>query len=160
MLQPKNPATTRKKPARTPALSEQLAARAPHFTSFDHVTDPKARRAKEVEQCLIFLAEIAPEIGRDLQPIINDAHARGEAGHVSVRDLILEAMSKSLPPGTLAEFTEDLELPKNTIRENLMKLAESGLVHIGMRPREVEPAGKRGGARKPEAVFTLAHGKL
>jgi predicted transcriptional regulator len=148
---------SRNTPARTPALSEQLAARAPHYKSFDHITDPVARRAKEIEQHLLFLAEVAPEIARDLQPLINNAHRRGDAGRVSARDLILEAMTKTLPPGTLEEFVEDLELPYGTVRENLMKLAEAGLVVIGMKPREVEPAGKRGGARKAEAVFTLAH---
>lgn len=157
MLQPKTPARTRKTPARNPSLSAQLAARAPHYKCFDHVGDSRQRRAKEIEQHLIFLAELAPEIARDLRPIINEQHAKGEAGKTSTRDLILEAMTKSLPPATMEEFVEDLGLPYGTIRENLMKLAEAGLVIIGTRPREVEPAGKRGGSRKPEAVFSLAH---
>ncbi|MCA1615034.1 MAG: hypothetical protein LC795_15560 [Acidobacteria bacterium] len=157
MSQPKAPARNRNTPANTPGLSEQLAARAPHYKCFDHVADPRARRAKEIEQHLLFLAEVAPEIARDLRPIINDAHRRGEAGKTSTRDLILEAMSKPLAPGTLEEFVEDLGLPYGTIRENLLKLADTGLVVIRTRPREVEPEGKRGGARKPEAVFILAH---
>jgi hypothetical protein len=151
------PARTRKPPARTPTLSEQLASRAPHFKSFDHITDARARRAKEIEQHLIFLAEIAPEIARDLQPIINDAHARGEAGKVSTRDLIMEAMVKPLAPATLEEFIADLQLPYGTIYENLMKLAGAGLIVITTKPRDLEPAGKRGGARKPELLFRLAH---
>jgi hypothetical protein len=139
-------------------LSEQLAARAPHFKSFDHVADPKARRAKEVEQCLMFVAELIPEHARDLRPIINAARARGE--HTSsTRDLILEAMSKPLPPTTMEEFVDDLQLPYTTIYENLMKLASSPvpLVIVTERKRDVEPEGKRGGARKPELLFRLAH---
>jgi hypothetical protein len=154
MLQPKRPARTRNTPAGTPSLSEQLAARAPHFKSFDHVKDPRARRAKEIEQFLLFVAEAIPEIERDLQPIINDAHARG--GATSTRDLILFALEKPLPPGTIEDFVEDLGLPYGTVRENLMKMAESGLLIMRTKPREVAPAGQRGGARKPEMVFTLA----
>ncbi len=41
------------------------------------------------------------------------------------------------------EFTEDLGLPYGTIYENLMKLADLGLVIITTRPREHEPKGKR-----------------
>lgn len=157
MRQPNNPARTRNTPARIPALSEQLAARAPHFKSFDHVKDARVHRAKEVEQFLIFVQELIPEISRDLQPIINDAHRRGEAGRVSTRDLIMEAMLKPLAPTTMEEFLEDLGLPYTTIYDNLMRLASDGLVIVTERPREVEPAGKRGGARKPELLFRLAH---
>ena len=157
MLQPETPARTRKTPARTPALSEQLAARALHFKSFDHVKDARVRRAKEVEQHLLILAEVVPEIARDLAPIIKEQHRRGEALAVSTADLILEAMERPLPPTTMEEFVEDLSLPYGTIYENLMKLVVSGLVVMTERKREVEPAGKRGGARKPELLFRLAH---
>jgi len=147
----------RTRPPRTPPLSEQLAARAPHFASFDHIKHPRARRAKEIEQFLQFVADLCPEVAAALQPLINEQRARGEAGRVSTRDLILEAMTKPLAPATLEEFVEDLQLPYGTIYENLMRLAESGLVAISERPREHEPKGKRGGARKPEQIFTLTH---
>lgn len=146
---------TRNTPARNPSLSEQLAARAPHFSSFDHVKDPRARRAKEVEQFLIFVAEMCPEVAESLRPTINEQHARGEAGRVSTRDLILEAMTRPLAPATMEEFVDDLELPYGTLYENLMKLADVGLVAITTRPREHEPQGKRGGSRKPELIFTI-----
>ncbi len=163
-MTPTTPATIptpprRQRPARTPApsLSEQLAARAPHFKSFDHVADPARRRAKEVEQFLIFAADLMPECARDLKPLINEAHARGDAGRVSTRDLIFAAMGKELAPATLEEFVEDLNLPYGTIRENLMKMAEQGLVLITTRERrDAPPEGQRGGSRKPEAIFTLA----
>lgn len=154
MLQPKRPARTRTEPARNPDLSEQLAARAPHFKSFAHITDPRARRAKEVEQFLLFAAEAIPELAADLQPLINDAHARGNSAAPSARAQILVAFDRALPPATIEEFMEDLRLPYGTVYENLMKLVEVGLVELRTRPREVEPAGKRGGARKPELVFT------
>lgn len=159
MSQPKAPARTRNTPARTPALSEQLAARAPHFKSFEHIKDARVRRAKEVEQFLIFVAEMLPECARDLQPIINDASRRAAHGIVSTADLILEAMSKPLPPTTMEEFIEDLGLPYTTIYDNLMRLASLPIpqVIVTERKREVEPAGKRGGARKPELLFRLAH---
>lgn len=157
MLQPKKPARTRKHPARTPALSEQLAARAPHFKSFEHVKDARVRRAKEVEQHLILLAELVPEIARDLSPIIKEQHRRGAALAVSTADLILEAMSRPLAPATMEEFVEDLSLPYGTVYDNLMRLAGDGLVVITTKPRDLEPAGKRGGARKPELLFRLAH---
>jgi hypothetical protein len=157
MLQPKRPARTRHTPAGSPSLSEQLVGRAPHFKSFDHVTDPRARRAKEVEQFLLFVAEAVPEIERELRPLIADAHERGKDGRraLSVRDRILRAMAGDLPPATLEEFVEDLGLPYSTVRENLLKMAGAGMVRVTTRPREYEPEGKRGGARKPEAVFTL-----
>ncbi len=148
---------TRTRPPRTPPLSEQLAARAPHFTSFDHIKHPRARRAKEIEQFLQFAAELCPEVAAGLQPLINEQRARGETGRVSTRDLILEAMTKPLAPATMEEFVEDLQLPYGTIYENLIKLTDAGLITITERPREYEPKGKRGGARKPELIFTLTH---
>ncbi len=91
-----------------------------------------------------------------LRGMIAEAHAVGESASVSVEDRLIEVMTGNFPPATIEEFEDDLNLPYGTIRENLMKLADKGIVSIGTRPRSEGANGLRGGSRKPELVFTLA----
>lgn len=139
------------------SLADQIAARAPHFVSFDHITDARVRRAKEIEQHLLFTIDFCPELKKALSEIITRTHAQAATKKRSVQDRIYLAMKEDsdLAPSTLQEFVEDLDLPRTTVYENLMKMAEAGLVIVTER-KVAEHDGRRGGRRKPELIFTLA----
>ena len=142
----------------TPAaksLYQSLQERAPHYVSFDHIEDPAQRRAKELEQHIMLLADLFPECASAFKSAIALAHEVASKGKQSAADRVLAALQQPLAPAEMEEFVEDLSLPYATVYSAVMKLASKGLVELRELPAEPRPG--KGGNRKTRLLVTLAH---
>lgn len=138
------PAKTRK--AKTEA--SHVPASVPHFKSFDHISDPRVRRAKEYEQYLLFSREQFPEFATRINGEIKWARTEQERSKPSDRELIHSALQGS--GGLLCnEVAEDTGLPYSTVYKHLREMLDEGLVSATSRPGL--------SANKPMLVWSLAH---
>ncbi len=128
-------------PARTDAATAPEVAAShvpddvPHYKSFDHITDPRVRRAKEYE---VFLqhalsrfrddAELVPRIMAEIEW----AHAQGRRSKSSDRDLVFNAIEREVL--TRREIAEDTGLPAATVYAHLKELVVLDLVQQTRRP--------------------------
>jgi DNA-binding transcriptional ArsR family regulator len=119
----------------------------PRYTSFNHIRDPKVRRAKDYEQHLLFMRDSFPEYTAGIDEQIAYARSQQERNRVSDRDRVL----KQLEPCELScsEVADDLMMPYATTYKILKALAECGLVAIRQRP------GRAG--NKPVCYYSLTH---
>jgi hypothetical protein len=137
-------------PISSPALTEcprEIPVSTPSYKSFEHIRNPKQRRAKEYEQHLLILRDMYPEYGVKLDEQIAYAKSQQERNRVSDRERIHRQLEDC--PLSCREVAEDLEMPYPTVYKILQSLAEDGLVIIRQR------AGRFG--QKPVCYYELAH---
>lgn len=138
--------------AAKPSLSNPIPDSVPHFSSFDHVADPRRRRALEYEQELLALldrfdgTEIADRLKRDLAW----AREQTKRDQQSDRDRVFNAL-RAFDSLTCREISEDLDMPYQTVWKLLRELLDCGLV--GAREQ------KRIGGGKPTLLFYQIHEK-
>lgn len=122
-----------KKPASNPASALQHGASActsipastPSYKSFNHIRDPKARRAKEYEQHLLILRDMFPEYTEGIDTQLAYAHAQQKRTPASDRERISVHLKKH-EMLTCREISEDLEMPYATCYKILREGAERG----------------------------------
>lgn len=108
------------------ASPSQIPESVPRYTSFDHITDPRIRRAKEYEQFLCFAQDKFPEMAARIQSEIEWAREQSKRDAPSDRDRVFcsiesEELCKS-------EIAEDLGMPESTVYKHLKNLVKLGLV--------------------------------
>ena len=117
-----------------------VPASTPHFTSFEHIADPRVRRAKEYEQVLMFAIDRAPaELAARLASELEWARGQQERDNTSDRDRVLKSIRVEKLSRT--EIAEDTGLPVATVYKHLQELMTAGLVHTQKLPAR----GSRGG---------------
>ncbi|MGB7925570.1 MAG: helix-turn-helix domain-containing protein [Pyrinomonadaceae bacterium] len=104
-----------------------IPASTPTYKSFEHVRDPKARRAKDYEQHLLILRDMFPQFIAGIDEQI--AYARSQSGRdqVSDRDRIIRHLEKN-GQLTCREMSEDLNIPYATCYKILRSYLELGTV--------------------------------
>ncbi|HEV2863051.1 MAG TPA: winged helix-turn-helix domain-containing protein [Pyrinomonadaceae bacterium] len=114
--------------------SHVIPAGVPHFKSFEHITDPRVRRAKEYEQTLeiaLALGNCPPEYAGRLKKEIEWARAEQTRDQNVDREAIYRAVQFPL---TRSEIAEDTGLPASTVWKRLQELLDSGRVRETKRP--------------------------
>jgi len=131
-------------------LDETLVpASIPHFKTFEHITDPRVRRAKDYEQYLQFSLERFPEFAERIGREIAFARGEQERSRVSDRDRIFLAIEVEELNKT--EIAEDLDLPASTVYKHLRELLDVGVIYAKQLP---------GRGNKPMLVYGRSNAKL
>ncbi|HEV2862865.1 MAG TPA: winged helix-turn-helix domain-containing protein [Pyrinomonadaceae bacterium] len=104
----------------------------PKLKSFEHIADPRVRRAKEYEQALVWaLDQCPPEYAGRLKKEIKWARAEQTRDQDVDREAIYQAVQFPL---TRSEIAEDTGLPASTVWKRLQELLDSGRVRETKRP--------------------------
>lgn len=119
----------------------------PSYKSFNHIRNPKVRRAKEYEQHLLFMRDSFPEYSSGIDEQIAYARSQQERDSVSDRDRVLQVLERG--EATCREVSEDLETPYATCYKILKEYLNIGLVAAR------EHKGLAG--NKPYLVYSIAH---
>lgn len=109
------------------AEQTQVPASVPHFKSFEHIKDPRVRRAKDYEQHLQFALERFPEFAARIEREIAYAQGEQERSRVSDRDRVFLAIQTE--ELSKCEIVEDTDLPASTVYQHLRELVRVGLVY-------------------------------
>jgi hypothetical protein len=144
----RKPATEQPRDAYQTGL-QGVPASIPEFKSFNHVRDPKVRRAKEYEQHLLILRDVFPQFSAGLDEQIAYARSQQDRSRVSDRDRVILHLEKSKAALRCDELSEDLNMPYATTYKILRSYLESGLVAA------FERKGIAG--NKPYLVYQLTH---
>jgi hypothetical protein len=142
------------KPAAEPAadrLNQSLAdipASCPSYKSFEHIRDPKARRAKEYEQHLLILRDMFPQYSAGLNEQIAYARSQSARDKVSDRDRIILHLEKN-EQLTCREMADDLSIPYATCYKILRGYLGTGTVAAHER--------KGIAGNKPYLIYSLTH---
>lgn len=132
-------------------VASDVPASVPHFKTFDHIADPRVRRAKEYEQYLQFLLDRFPEFGSRIKTEIEWARAEADRSKASDRERICALLEK-WDSMFCEEIAEDLALPYPTVYKLLRALLDEGLVTATTRE------GRSG--NRPKIAWALPHDKL
>lgn len=105
----------------------------PHFKSFEHIADPRIRRAKDYEQVLLYALDKVPsEYAGRLKKELEWARAEQTRDQDGDREAVYKAVK--LAPLTRSEIAEDTGLPASTVWKRLQELLDSGRVRETKRP--------------------------
>ena len=120
-------------PAETEVSQTGVPESVPHFKSFDHITDPRERRAKDYEQYLNFALDRFPEFGERIRREIAFAQAEAGRSKTSDSERIIKLLEEQ---GDLLreEIADDLELPKATVYKLCKQMTEQGVIKCRTRP--------------------------
>lgn len=153
-------------PSETPALENQPgsaqetaatpAARSltsvpesvPHYRTFNHITDPRVRRAKDYEQYLQFSLEKFPEFAARIGREIAFAQSEQQRDRTSDRDRVFLALEVEELNKT--EIAGDIGLPASTVYKHLRELLDLGIIYAKELP---------GRGNKPMLVYGRSNRK-
>lgn len=137
-------------PTETATSCLAIPASTPSYTSFEHIRDPKARRAKEYEQHLLILRDRFPQYSAGIDEQIAYARLQSARDSVSDRDRIILHLEKN-EQLTCREMSDDLSIPYATCYKILRGYLEMGTVAAHER--------KGIAGNKPYLIYSLTHTK-
>ncbi|MGB8510235.1 MAG: helix-turn-helix domain-containing protein [Pyrinomonadaceae bacterium] len=131
-------------------VATDVPASVPSFKSFDHITDPRIRRAKDYEQFLQCALERIPEMRDRIMVEIGWARGEQERSQPSDRERISRVLEQwQATDGLLCQdIADDLEMPYATVYKHLRQMLENGSVAAYTRP------GRHG--NKTMVLYSLA----
>jgi len=138
-------------PSNLPTSSDSghLAASTPKRA---RISEKKRKRARELEQKLIFLTDqyTETELVQLLQRAVADAHRLGQCSRHSDRDLVMQTL-EHWGAAEIGDCEEETNLSRWVLDQILIEFEDKKL--IGKRPVR-DPAGEGG---RPRFVYFLIH---